>query len=76
MQQIQQRAPIEARPHHQVARNLLQCRVDCWHAQPHSAGVIDETSFPKQGRNTACVQRQYCGSRGKVDNCMVGAHLG
>jgi SRSO17 transposase len=38
-------------------------------------GVVDETSFPKKGRETACVQRQYCGVKGKVDNCVVSIHL-
>lgn len=38
-------------------------------------GVLDETSFPKRGNETACVQRQYCGSTGKIDNCVVSIHL-
>ena len=38
--------------------------------------MIDETSFHKQGNKTACVQRQWCGSRGKKDNCVVSVHLG
>lgn len=39
-------------------------------------GVIDETSVAKKGRKTPGVQRQYCGSRGKVENCIVTVHLG
>jgi SRSO17 transposase len=39
-------------------------------------GVIDETSVAKKGRKTPGVQRQYCGSRGKIDNCIVTVHLG
>lgn len=54
----------------------LQQRVARDHADPHSVGVIDETSFHKQGKKTACVQRQYCGSRGKLENCVVSVHLG
>ena len=38
-------------------------------------GIIDETSFPKKGNETACVQRQYCGATGKTDNCVVSVHL-
>lgn len=38
-------------------------------------GIIDETSFAKKGSETACVQRQYCGSTGKTDNCVVSVHL-
>jgi SRSO17 transposase len=57
-------------------RDVLQRRVSERHGHPHSVGIIDETSFHKQGNKTACVQRQYCGSRGKRDNCVVSVHLG
>jgi SRSO17 transposase len=57
-------------------RDRLQRRVARRHRHPHSLGIIDETSFAKQGNHTACVQRQYCGSRGKMDNCVVAVHLG
>jgi len=60
----------------QAARDQIQRRVARRHADPHSVGVIDETTFHKQGNKTACVQRQYCGSRGKLDNCVVSVHLG
>ncbi len=59
-----------------AVRDRLQRRVARRHRHPHSIGIIDETSFGKQGDKTACVQRQYCGSRGKMDNCVVGVHLG
>ena len=38
-------------------------------------GLIDETATPKKGDKTPGVQRQYCGSRGKIDNCIVTVHL-
>jgi SRSO17 transposase len=57
-------------------RDVVQRRVAEVHAHPHSVGIIDETSFHKQGNKTACVQRQHCGSRGKRDNCVVSVHLG
>jgi SRSO17 transposase len=40
-----------------------------------SIGIIDETSFVKKGVKTPGVQRQYCGSRGKKENCIVTVHL-
>lgn len=41
-----------------------------------SIGLIDETSVAKKGNETPGVQRQYCGSLGKVENCVVTVHLG
>jgi SRSO17 transposase len=37
--------------------------------------VIDETGFLKKGTKSAGVQRQYCGTAGKLDNCQVGVFL-
>ncbi len=39
-------------------------------------GVIDETSNAKKGTKTPGVQRQWCGSLGKTENCIVTVHLG
>lgn len=39
-------------------------------------GVIDETSAVKKGKKTPGVHRQYCGARGKLENCIVTVHLG
>ncbi len=54
----------------------LQQHVARDHSHPWAIGVIDETSCGKNGRHTACVQRQWCGSLGKVENCVVSVHTG
>jgi SRSO17 transposase len=56
--------------------DCLQRRVARRHADAHSIGIVDETSFPKRGEKTACVQRQHCGALGKVENCVVTVQLG
>ena len=45
------------------------------HAHPDAIGVVDESGVAKSGRDTVGVARQWNGSRGKVDNCVVGVHL-
>lgn len=65
----------------QRMRDLLQQRLA--QADPPDSqddlgtiGLIDETSQAKKGDKTPGVQRQWCGSLGKVENCVVTVHLG
>jgi SRSO17 transposase len=58
------------------ARDRLQSVVAREHASPHAVGIVDETSFGKQGKKTPGVQRQWCNCRGTTDNCIVTVHLG
>jgi SRSO17 transposase len=46
------------------------------HSGPNSIGVIDETSDVKKGDKTPGVKRQWCGTVGKTENCIVTVHLG
>ena len=58
-----------------LARQRLQHIVIRDHAAPNAIGVIDETSDVKKGDKTPGVKRQWCGTVGKKENCIVTVHL-
>jgi SRSO17 transposase len=43
--------------------------------EPVVAWVVNDTGFPKKGRESVGVARQYCGQVGKQDNCRVAVRL-
>jgi SRSO17 transposase len=58
-----------------AVRDECQRLVAREHAHPEAIGCLDESGTAKSGRETVGAARQWLGSRGKVDNGVVGVHL-
>jgi SRSO17 transposase len=43
--------------------------------EPDAVLVFDPSGFPKKGKSSVGVARQWCGRLGKVDNCQVGVYM-
>ena len=59
--------PLREELARQIARDL---------GDPDGVLVLDPSGFPKSGRESVGVARQWCGRLGKVDNCQVAVYLG
>jgi hypothetical protein len=65
-------APWDHRPLIQVLVDEVAERL----GEPDGVIAFDPSSFPKRGTQSVGVKRQWCGHRGKVDNCQVGVFMG
>src|SRR6266404_3233176 len=65
-------APWDYRP---LIKVLVGQVVDRF-GEPDGIIAFDPSSFPKRGTHSVGVKRQWCGHRGKVDNCQVGVFMG
>ena len=57
-------------------RDELRGQVKTHLGQGDGVLVFDPSGFPKSGRESVGVARQWCGRLGKVDNCQVAIYLG
>jgi SRSO17 transposase len=62
--------------HYQPLVTVLVGQVVDRFGAPDGLIAFDPSSFPKRGTHSVGVKRQWCGHRGKVDNCQVGVYMG
>lgn len=54
----------------------LACQVGEQLGEADGVIVFDPSAFPKKGRQSVGVGRQWCGRLGKIDNCQVAVYMG
>ncbi len=57
-------------------RDELASQVGAQLGEADGVIVFDPSAFPKSGKESVGVARQWCGRLGKVDNCQVGIYMG
>ena len=60
----------------QQMKQLYQGRVCAKANDPNGMITVDGSDFAKKGTQSAGVYRQYCGSKGKIENCQAGVFIG
>ena len=61
---------------HEPLRDELVSQVGQQLGEEDGVIVFDPSGFPKSGRDSVGVARQWCGRLGKVDNCQVAIYMG
>ena len=70
LQQFVGQSPWEWEP---LRKKLSQWMVGA--VAPAGVWIVDDTGFPKKGKHSVGVARQYSGTMGKVDNCQIAVSL-
>ena len=61
---------------HQPLRKELVKQIGEGLGEAEGVIVFDPSSFPKSGRSSVGVARQWCGRLGKTENCQVAVYMG
>jgi SRSO17 transposase len=70
-----QRFLTEAKWDDQAVVERLQAYLAPRLSHPDAVWALDDSGFPKQGKKSVGVARQYCGALGKMASCQVGVFL-
>lgn len=71
-QQLQQFITSSSWDYEAVRRNVATWAADTIDPRAY---VVDDSGFPKDGKASPCVARQYSGTLGKIANCQVGVSV-